>query len=416
MIANYQHTVAQRFLQYVTIDTQSNPYSNTHPSTQKQKNLALLLVQELKAMGVQNAFTNEYGYVYATIPSNSKKQIATICFCSHMDTSSDCSGTNVEPMVHTNYEGQDIILPKDTTQVLTTAKYPYLLNHLGKDIITASGDTLLGADDKAGVAIIMDFANYLQTNPQVEHGTIKLLFTTDEEIGSGVDFVDMKLLNADFGYTLDGGEAGTYEDETFSANHFTLTIYGVSAHPGDAKGKMVNAIKLAADVLEKLPKEHLTPETTEKKQGFIHPLKIEGSIEKASVEFLIRDFETSSLEKHQAVITNTVQQVLAQYPKASFEIIITEQYRNMKEIVSQHPALINNLVLAIKQAGLTPVNEPIRGGTDGSKLSFMGLPCPNIFTGMQNIHGKHEWVGVYDMQKSVEVLLNLNNIWVSQAQ
>lgn len=412
MIANYQYTVAERFLQYVTIDTQSDPYSNTHPSTQKQKNLAAILVNELQAMGISDAFTNEYGYVYATIPSNSKKQIPTICFCSHMDTSSDCSGTNVQPILHQNYQGHDIVLPLDETQVLTTTKYPYLLQHIGKDIITASGNTLLGADDKAGVAIIMDFAHYLQTNKDVEHGTIKLLFTTDEEIGSGVDFVDMKLLNANFGYTLDGGEAGTYEDETFSANYFCLTIQGISAHPGDAKGKMVSALKLAATVLESLPKEYLTPETTEKREGFIHPLKMEGTVEKATIEFLIRDFDTSNLKKHEAVIIDTVEKIFANNPKASFSYNIIEQYRNMKELVSQHPELIQNLIKAIEQAGLTPTNDPIRGGTDGSKLSFMGLPCPNIFTGMQNIHGKHEWVSVYDMKKAVEVLVNLNAIWL----
>lgn len=411
MIPNYQHTVANRFLHYVTIDTQSDASSKTHPSTQKQKDLANILVAELHQMGLTDAFTNEYGYVYATIPSNSTKKTPTICFCSHMDTTSEYSGANVQPIVHKNYQGQDIVLPKDETQVLTPAKYPYLLNQIGNDIITASGDTLLGADDKAGVAIIMDFANYLQTHPAVEHGTIKLLFTTDEEIGTGVDFVDIPFLNAQFGYTLDGGDLGSYEDESFSANYAILTIEGIGSHPGDAKGKMINALKLASAVIESLPKDFLSPESTEKREGFVHPLKINGTAEKTTIEFLIRDFETSNLQKHQDFIVQHTKKVLSNYPSASFSFSINEQYRNMKEIVSQHPAITENLVEAIKMAGLRPTNNPIRGGTDGSKLSFMGLPCPNIFTGMQNIHSKHEWVSISDMQKAVEVLVHLNSLW-----
>jgi tripeptide aminopeptidase len=408
---NYQFTVLERFLQYVTIDTQSNAESNTHPTTAKQKNLSALLAAQLKEMGITDAVADEFGYVYATIPANTAKNVPVICFCSHIDTAPDCSGTNVQPIVHENYTGEDIVLPHDTTQVLTVAEYPYLKNHIGKTIVTASGNTLLGADDKAGVAIIMDFVHYITTHPQIEHGTIKILFTPDEEVGKGTAKVDLQKLGAQFAYTLDGGELGTLEDETFSADGVTITIHGVSAHPGYAKNKLVNALKIAGEILAALPKNEWSPETTHLRQGFVHPVSINGIAEKATLQFIVRDFDTAMLQQHEEKLKAIAQQVMQQHVQAVMEFTVTEQYRNMKEVLDQHPQVVAYATEAYQQAGLTVIKEPIRGGTDGSRLSFMGLPCANLFTGMQAIHSKKEWVGVYDMQKAVEVLVNLVQIW-----
>jgi len=411
MLTNYHHTVAERFLKYVTIDTQSDPQSVVHPSTEKQKDLSILLAKELSEIGLTDAHSDEYGYVYATIPSNTQKQVPVICFCSHVDTAPDCSGTNVKPILHKHYNGDDIILPDDKTQVISTLKYPYLKTHIGQDIITASGTTLLGADDKSGIAIIMDLANYLITNPQVKHGTIKILFTPDEEIGMGTTKLDLQKLGADFGYTLDGGEIATFEDETFSADAVTITINGVISHPGYAKDVMVNAIKIVGEIAAALPKNDWSPETTTGRQGFVHPVRIEGLAEKASIEFIIRDFETSKFTEYENRLKSIAESVVANYPKATMEFMVKEQYRNMKEILDQHPQVAANAIEAYQRVGLTVVKEPIRGGTDGSRLSFMGLPCPNIFTGMQAIHSKHEWVGVSDMEKAVEVLVMLTQVW-----
>ncbi|PZP51432.1 MAG: peptidase T [Pseudopedobacter saltans] len=403
-------SIASRFMRYVQIDTQSSADSLTVPSTEKQKVLSQLLVDELLEMGYSDAHMDEFGYVYATIFSNIENSVPTICFCSHVDTAPASSGTNVKPIYHNNYDGSDIVLPDDPTQILTTEKYPYLKNHIGKDIITASGLTLLGSDDKSGVAIIMQLAQYLKENPLIPHGNIKILFTPDEEIGRGADHVDIKKLGTDFGYTLDGGDCADYEDETFSADGAVLTINGVSAHSGDAKGKMVNALKLTSEILTQLPKE-LSPEHTDARQGFIHPDEIQGTTESVKVEWIFRDFETSKLTEQRNILEAIIQKVLSQYPTASYKLDVAEQYRNMHDILVQFPQIREKTIQAYEQAGLTPKIEPIRGGTDGSRLSFMGLPCPNIFTGMQAIHSKHEWVGVSDMEKSLEVLVNLVQIW-----
>lgn len=411
MLANYHHTVTERFLKYVTIDTQSDPQSSKHPSTEKQKDLSKLLVTELLEIGLIDAYSDEFGYVYATIPSNTNKQVPTICFCSHIDTAPDCSGTNVKPILHKHYNGEDIVLPDDHLQIISTKKYPYLKTHIGKDIITASGTTLLGADDKSGVAIIMDIANYLVANPKIKHGTIKILFTPDEEIGMGTAKLDLKKLGADFGYTLDGGEIATFEDETFSADAVKITVNGVISHPGYAKDVMVSAIKIVSEIVAALPKNEWSPETTTGRQGFVHPVRIEGLAEKASIEFIIRDFETSKLHEYENRLKSIAEDILASYPKATMEFVVKEQYRNMKEILDQHPQVAGNAIDAYERVGLTIVKEPIRGGTDGSKLSFMGLPCPNIFTGMQAIHSKHEWIGISDMEKAVEVLVTLTQVW-----
>lgn len=410
MLTDYSFTVAERFMRYVQIDTQSDPASTVFPSTAKQKDLSQLLAAELLQMGIADAHSDEYGYVYATIPANSDKKVPVICFCSHVDTAPDCSGTNVKP-IRRKYDGQDIVLPDDTTQVIAMDEYPYLKEHLRHDIITASGLTLLGADDKAGVAEIMDFANYITTHPEVKHGVIKILFTPDEEVGKGTAHLDMKKLGADFAYTLDGGELGTFEDETFSADGVTILIQGVISHPGYAKGKMVNALKIAGDILSSLPSTEWTPETTGGREGFVHPVRMEGTAETATLEFIIRDFETGMLSVYEERLRKIVEDVMARYPKASMQFVVEEQYRNMKEILDQYPQVSAHAAEAYRRAGLETVKEPIRGGTDGSRLSFMRLPCPNIFTGMQAIHSRHEWIGVRDMEKAVEVLVELVQVW-----
>ena len=411
MFDTYKFTVVEKFLRYVKVDTQSNPDSTTHPSTDNQKTLSNLLATELLNMGISDANSNEFGYVYATIPSNSNKDVPTVCFCSHVDTAPDCSGTNVQPLLHNAFDGKDIVLPDDINQIISTKQYPYLKEHIGFNIITASGKTLLGADDKSGVAEIMDMANYLITHPDVKHGTIKILFTPDEEVGAGTAKLNLEKLGASVAYTLDGGEAGTLEDETFSADGVTITVHGVIAHPGYGKDKLVNAIKIVGEIAATLPTEEWSPETTENRQGFVHPVQMEGIAEKASISFIVRDFDTAKLIEHEARLKLIAEQVLAKHPKATMTFEVKEQYRNMKEILQHYPHITAYAEEAYNRAGLTVVKEPIRGGTDGSRLSFMGLPCPNIFTGMQAIHSKHEWIGVKDMQKAVEVLVHLVQVW-----
>jgi tripeptide aminopeptidase len=411
MFDNYTFTVAERFLRYVQIDTQSDPHSDSFPTTTKQKNLSQLLVQELKQIGVADAHMDEWGYVYATIPATSTKRVPVICFCSHVDTAPDCSGTNVKPIVHKNYRGQDIVLPDDPAQVLKLIDYPYLQKQIGNDLITASGTTLLGADDKSGVAAIMDLANFLVTHPEIKHGEIKILFTPDEEVGKGTAKADIKKLGADYAYTLDGGDAGSLEDETFSADGVQLVIHGVIAHPGYAKGKMINAMKIAAHILDALPKDRLSPESTEGKRGFIHPIHIEGIAEKCTIDFIIRDFETPGLKKKEDFLKTLVEETLRVHPNASFEYKVTEQYRNMKEVLNLHPQVVEYAEEAIQRSGLEVKTESIRGGTDGSRLSFMGLPCPNLFTGMQGIHSKLEHISIQDMNKAVETMVHLVQIW-----
>jgi len=408
--------LSDRFMHYVQIDTQSDPNSNAHPSTEKQKDLGIVLQQELLQMGVLDASLDEFGYVYGTIPANSeKKNIPVICFCAHVDTAPDCSGTNVKPILHKNYTGEDIVMPDDQTLKLTLVDSPYLQNHIGKDIITASGLTLLGADDKSGVAVIMQAAQYLISNPTIKHGTIKIVFTPDEEVGKGTAKIDMKKLGAEFGYTLDGGEAGSLEDETFSADAASIIIHGIIAHPGYAKDTLVNAIKIAGEILDALPKNEWSPETTEGRQGFVHPVAMNGISEKATIQFIVRDFTIEGLKAHHIKLKNIASKIVANYPGTSMEYIEQEQYRNMKEVLDKYPSVANNAELAISRAGLTLKKESIRGGTDGSRLSYIGLPCPNIFTGMQNIHSKLEWIGVADMVKASETIVHLCQIWEEKA-
>ena len=405
------YTVTERFLRYVTIDTQSDPASGSFPSTEKQKNLGRLLVNELQDMGIEDAHLDEFGYVYATIPANSAKRgIPVICFCSHMDTAPDCSGAGVKPLLHKNYQGADIILPDDPSQVIRLSQHADLKNQIGHDLITASGTTLLGADNKAGVAEIMDACYQLVKHPEIKHGDIRLLFTPDEEIGRGVDKVDMKKLGAFAGYTVDGESAGNIEDETFSADGAVLTIRGISAHPGFAKGKMESAIKIAAAVIAAVPAE-LSTEGTDGRKGFIHPESIEGHVETATVNFIIRDFDDEKLTGHAAVLRKIAADILKEFPASSSDLQVRPQYRNMKNVLRQHPQIVDYAMEAVKRAGLNANLRSIRGGTDGSRLSFMGLPCPNIFAGEHAFHSKQEWVSVQDMQKAVDTILHLSMIW-----
>jgi len=420
--------VAERFMRYAKIDTQSNPDSSTFPSSSNQKKLSELLVAELLEIGINDAHLDEYGYVMATIPSTtpsillpsntkqgerSENAIPVICFCAHVDTAPDCSGTNVRPILHQNYDGAPIVLPDDANQIITTNQYPYLKEFIGDMIITASGKTLLGADDKAGVTIIMELAQYLIQHPEIKHGDIKILFTPDEEVGRGTEKLDIKKLGADYGYTLDGGEIGCFEMETFSADYLVLHINGVIAHPGAAKGVMQNAIKVAGEIIAALPKNGWCPEHTEDRDGFIHPNRIEGGAEKARIEFLVRDFDTQQLKSHANKLYDIATAVVnncADFSNVKLTMEVTEQYRNMREIIDQYPVISERAISAYKKAGVVPKISPIRGGTDGSRMSFMGLPTPNIFTGMQAIHSKHEWIGVRDMLKATEVLVNLVEI------
>jgi tripeptide aminopeptidase len=411
----FTHTVTERFLRYVVIDTQSDPASPSCPSTEKQKQLGALLAAELQAMGIRDAHLDEYGYVYATIPANTDRKVPVICFCSHMDTSPDCSGSNVRPQIVRNYRGGDIVLPADPTQIIRVADQPALLDQIGHDIVTSDGTTLLGADNKAGVAEIMDAAQFLIDHPQIKHGAIKILFTPDEEIGRGVDKADLKKLGADFAYTIDGETAGNIEDETFSADGATLTIEGVSTHPGFAKGKMEHAIKIAAAIVDRLPKNTCSPETTEGRQGFVHPVSISGALEKVTLGFIVRDFTDAGLKEKEALLEGIVGQVMADFPRSTWRLEIKLQYRNMKQVIDRYPNLVDNAMEAIRRSGLTPVKTAIRGGTDGSRLSFMGLPCPNIFAGEHAFHSRLEWVSRQDMEKAVQTIVHLAMIWEERA-
>jgi tripeptide aminopeptidase len=412
---NFTHSVTERFLRYVVIDTQSDPASPTCPSTEKQKNLGRLLAAELREIGLADAHLDDNGYVYATMPANTDKRVPVICFCSHMDTSPDCTGANVRPQIIKNYQGGDIVLPADPSQVIRFNEHPALASQIGHDIITTDGTTLLGADNKAGVAEIMDAAAFLTKNPQIKHGTIKILFTPDEEIGRGVDKADLKKLGADFAYTIDGESAGQIEDETFSADAATITIEGVSAHPGFAKGKMEHAIKIAAAIIERLPRNTCSPETTEGREGFLHPIGLSGTLEAATLGLIVRDFTEQGLREKEALLETIVEGVMKNFPRSTYRMEIKPQYRNMKQVIDHHPEIVDYAIEAIRRAGLKPVKTAIRGGTDGSRLSFMGLPCPNIFAGEHAFHSRLEWVSRQDMEKAVQTIVHLATIWEERA-
>ncbi|MDP4217102.1 MAG: peptidase T [Bacteroidota bacterium] len=415
MFQNYSFTVAERFIRYAQIDTQSDPDSKSYPSTDKQKDFGRLLVRELHEIGITDAGLDEFGYVFATVPANTNKQVPVICFCAHVDTSPDCSGKDVKPIIHRDYDGGNLEFPDDPRLTLSPNEHPYLQTKRGEDIITASGTTLLGADDKAGIAVIMDMANYLMTHPECRHGRIRILFTPDEEIGRGVDKLDLARLGADFAYTLDAGERGSFEEETFSADGVRIVFHGVSTHPGYAKDKLVNALKVAAAFLDSLPKDEWSPETTEGRYGFVHPVRLSGGSEKASLELIVRDFVTARLAAYEEHLRNKLVDALAAFPGATADFEVTEQYRNMKEVLDNYPQVSQYAEEAIGRAGVPVRRSSARGGTDGSRLSFMGLPCPNLFTGEMAFHGRQEFVSIQDMQKSVETIVHLAMIWEENA-
>lgn len=413
-LPDFSHSALERFLRYVQIDTQSDPESSTIPSTEKQKDLSRLLVEELLALGVSDAQLDEFGYVYGTLPATVAHEVPVICFCSHVDTSPDCSGANVKPLVHRNYDGRELVLPDDPKQVIRLSEHPDLAAQMGNDIVSASGTTLLGADNKAGVAAIMDAVQYLMAHPDFPRGAVKILFTPDEEIGRGANKVDLKKLGARFAYTIDGETLGSIEDETFSADGGMITIDGVSAHPGFAKDKLVNALKIAGEILAALPTDRLSPETTEGREGFIHPVTVTGNAEQAKIKVIFRDFSLEGLKTLAQTMQQIIEGVMQRHPKAKAELVVTEQYRNMKEVLDQHPEVVANAEEAIRRAGLKVIKRAIRGGTDGSRFSYMGLPCPNIFAGEHAFHSKLEWVSVQDMEKAAETIVQLCGVWAGK--
>jgi tripeptide aminopeptidase len=402
----------ERFLRYVTFDTQSDENSTTYPSTDKQLVLLRLLLDELRDLGLEDAKIDEHGYVMATIPATSSKPgVPVIGLLAHVDTSPEMSGADVKPIVHENYQGQDLVLPDDPKQVIRRSENLHLEEQIGNDIITASGTTLLGADNKAGVAEIMGVAEYLVAHPEIPHGKIRIGFTPDEEVGRGTIHFDVEKFGAKYAYTLDGETLGEVEMETFSADSMTVTFQGFNTHPGFAKGKMVNAVKVAADFIGRLPQDALSPETTEGYEGYVHPYVIEGGVDRTSVKFLIRDFNTPGLGEMEAQVEKIARATVADYDKTSVEVEIQESYRNMREVLDDYPDVVEYAKEAIRRAGLEVRMLPIRGGTDGSRLCFMGLPTPNLFAGEHNFHSRLEWVSTYDMHKAVEVVIQLCQIW-----
>lgn len=401
-----------RFLRYVVIDTQSDENSRSYPSTSKQFDLLRLLVKELETIGLKDVSIDEHGYVFGTIPATSPKaDIPVIGFIAHVDTSPEMSGKNVRPIVHRNYQGQDLVLPDDPSTVLRLKEIPALAEQMGHDIVTASGTTLLGADNKSGVAEIMAAAEYLVTHPEIPYGPIRVGFTPDEEVGAGTKYFDVARFGAKYAYTMDGGLRGELETESFSADAMTFVFHGHNTHPGYAKDRMVNAIKVAADFISRLPKGKLSPETTEDYEGYVHPYVVNSSVEATTVKLLIRDFEASGLHAKESMLEELAAETVREWPGASVESKIEESYRNMKQVFESHPQVVEHARAAIRRSGLEVRERPIRGGTDGCRLSFMGLPTPNIFAGEQNFHSRLEWVSVQDMEKAVEVIVNLARIW-----
>ncbi len=411
MTERKNYTVVERFLRYVKYDTQSSEESSTFPSTEKQKILGQVLADELREIGIMNVELDEFGYVYAELPSNSDKDVPPIGFLAHMDTSPEVSGANVNPIIHKNYDGGKIVLPADTTQVIDPEEHPDLKEQIGNDIITADGTTLLGADNKAGLAEIVDAMKYLIEHPEIKHGPVKVCFTPDEEVGRGTEKIRLDRFGAKYAYTVDGESLGEIENETFCADTVILTIQGFNCHPGYAKNKLVNAIKIAADFIENLPKDKLSPETTENREGYVHPYVVNGGVDVSTIKILIRDFEESGLKEKEQFLKDLAEKVVSKYPKASYKFEVQESYRNMRYVLDKYPQVVEYALEAVERAGVKPKLNIIRGGTDGSRLSYMGLPCPNIFAGEHAFHSRLEWVSVQDMQKAVDVIVNLCQIW-----
>jgi tripeptide aminopeptidase len=414
---SYRNSCVDRFLRYVTYDTQSSETSDTYPSTEKQLVLLRHLVDELREIGLSDATIDEHGYVMATIPATTKKTgVPVIGFIAHVDTSPEMSGEGVKPIVHRNYQGQDLVLPDDPTAVLRPSDSPYLGQRAGDDVITASGKTLLGADNKAGVAEVVAAAEYLMAHPEIPHGPIRVGFTPDEEVGAGTKHFDVAKFGAKYAYTMDGGQRGEIEYESFSADAMTITFQGFNTHPGFGKGKLINSIKIAADFITRLPRHELSPETTDDYEGYVHPYVVTASVEKTSVKLLIRDFVTSGLQEKESFLERLARETVADWPGSSFEAKVEESYRNMREVLDHHPGVVENAREAVRRAGIEPRDKAIRGGTDGSKLSFMGLPTPNIFAGEQNFHSRLEWVSAQDMEKAVDVIVHLARVWEEKAE
>jgi tripeptide aminopeptidase len=411
----YKFTVVDRFLKYVKIDTQSDEESASFPSTEKQKNLSKYLSEELKSLGLKDAVMDEWGYVMATVPGNTAKDVPIIAFISHVDTSPAVTGANVNPIIHKDYQGGDIKLPNDPNQVIKVSDNPELNDMKGFDIITTDGTTLLGADNKSGVAEIVEAVNYLITHPEIKHGTIKVCFTPDEETGRGTEKINLEKLNAKYAYTVDGSSRGEIESETFSADAVVIKFHGKNIHPGYAKGKMVNSVRVASAFMESLPKDKLSPETTDGRDGYVHCTNFNGTEELTTVKFIIRDFDTPKLKEYEDLLKQLAEKTVQQYPGARLEFEVIEQYRNMKEILDNYPWVMDNAIEGMKRLNIKPILSPIRGGTDGSRLSFMGLPTPNIFAGEHSFHSKLEWVAIPDMELVVKLIVEISKVWEEKA-
>jgi len=408
------YTVLERFLRYVAYDTQSAEESETFPSTGKQKILGQVLVDELKTIGLADAHIDEFGYVMATLEANVDRAAPVIGLIAHMDTSPDVSGQDVKPQIHANYRGGDILLSSDPAFILKESENLHLKDQIGHDIITSDGTTLLGADNKAGIAEIFDAVTFLVQHPELQHGKIRVAVTPDEEVGRGAEHFDLKAFNADYAYTIDGETVGEVENETFCADSFIVIIHGVNVHPGYAKNKMVNSIKIAADLIGALPKERLSPETTEKREGYVHPNTMQAGVEKTTINFLVRDFTVEGLKHKESFLLDLALKTQVRYPGCKIECKVKEYYRNMKYKLDEDPRVVEIAVEAVRRSGITPRLNLIRGGTDGARLSFDGLLTPNIFTGGHNFHSKFEWISVQDMQKAVDVIINLILLWAEQ--
>jgi tripeptide aminopeptidase len=411
-----QHTCVDRFLKYVTYDTQSSEDSKTFPSTEKQLILGKVLAEELKAMGLEDATIDEWGYVFATLPGNVPHKVPVIGLIAHMDTSQDVSGKDVKAQIHRNYQGGDIALSAQSGVVIRADENPELANQIGHDIITTDGTTLLGADNKAGVAEIFDAVSHLISHPEIKHGTIRIAVTPDEEVGRGTEHFDVQKFGAQYAYTIDGETLGEIEDETFCADSVTMKIIGVNLHPGYAKNKLINSIKIAAEIIEELPKDALSPETTEKREGYVHPHFIGGGVEETTIKYLIRDFTVEGLKEKEVLLEKLAKEIMAKHPRARLEFNVTESYRNMKYKLDEDPKVVEYAVEAVHRAGIAPKKNIIRGGTDGSRLSFAGLLTPNIFTGGHNFHSRQEWISIQDMKKAVEVIVQLVQVWEEKSR
>lgn len=406
-----EHTVVERFLRYVQYDTQSSDASTSYPSTEKQLVLARVLVSELREIGLADAALDAHGYVIATLPATSRKPVPVVGLIAHLDTSPEVSGAGVKPIVHRNYRGGDIALPGDPRQVIRPADHPELRDQVGHDIITSDGTTLLGADDKAGVAEIIDAVRHLARHREIPHGTIKVAITPDEEVGAGTKFFDVARFGAEVAYTLDGSTAGEVEDETFCADSVTVVFHGVSMHPGFARNRMVNSVKAAADMVAHLPRDGTSPETTEKREGYVHPVSLSGATDRTLLKFIVRDFSVEGLQEKERLLERLAKEAAAGWPGVRLDFRVEESYRNMKFVLDKDSRSVEYALEAVRRTGLQPRRAIIRGGTDGARLSFMGLPTPNLFTGGHAFHSEREWISVQDMEKAVETIVHVVQVW-----